>query len=383
MDDHARRVDLVATYRVLLYNMKTQAVYAEIPFSALSYSYVMDEAGSATVEIPIGVPKVNGTPITPADLFPVRTGIAIQRDAELVWGGLLWAYRLNLTTRTISLSASGYLSYWAKRQTGTNGVKYKNIEQTQMIKNFITSAANSIGTDHSGMTSTNMVRTRTWNPYEMKPLADVFMDLADDITSIDPVSGTYGGGFFLYFEPYWVTEGTKVGNRVRNTANRHPYDSGKSLQQGVNCEFADISVDGTTLASAAFAIGATDGTASVTPFKTDTNPALLAQIPQVNVVLNETSVKQASSLQYKVRSALAFGSSPVVLPKADTYPGIFSPLELQPGMRAGVTTDDGFLGLVNAEYVITETAVSVASDGSDRLSLSLVQSELFKETEDA
>ncbi|MFG3405636.1 hypothetical protein [Streptomyces sp. NPDC048142] len=363
--------------------MKTQTVYAEIPFSSLSYSYVMDEAGNATVEVPIGVPKIDGTPLTPADLFPVRTGIAIQRDTELVWGGLVWAYRLNLTARTIALSASGYLSYWAKRQTGYTGVKFKNIEQTQMIESFITGTANAIGTDTSRMTSTSMVRTRTWNPYEMKPLSDVFMDLADDITSIDPASGKYGGGFFLYFEPYWVTEGTKVGNRVRNTANRHPYDSGKSLQQGVNCEFPDISVDGTSLAAAAFAVGATDGTASVTPFKTDTNPALLTQIPQVNVVLNETSVKQATSLQYKVRSALAFGSAPVILPKADTYPGLFSPLELQPGMRAGITTDDGFLGLVNAEYVITETAVSVASDGSDRLSLTLVQSDLFKETEGA
>ncbi|MFJ8394386.1 hypothetical protein [Streptomyces sp. NPDC094144] len=372
----------MATYRVFLYNLKTQLVYAELPFSALSYGYTMDAAGTATLDIPIGVPKVDGKPLTPADLFPVRTGVAIQRGTELVWGGVLWAYRLNLSTRTISLSASGYLSYWAKRQTGVNGVNYKNLEQTQMIKNFITSAANSIGTDISQITSTNMVRTRTWNPYEMKPLADVFTDLADDITSIDPVSGTYGGGFFLYFEPYWVTAGTKIGNRVRNTANRHPYDSGKSLQQGVNCEFADISVDGTSLAAAAFAIGATDGTASLTPFKTDTNPALLAQIPQVNVVLNETSIKQSSALQYKIRSALSFGSTPIILPKADTYPGLFSPLELQPGMRAGVTTDDGFLGLVDEDYVVTETSVSVASDGSDRLALSLVQSDLFKETEE-
>ncbi|MEW1550954.1 hypothetical protein [Streptomyces tsukubensis] len=371
----------MAEYRIYLYNTKTQIVYAEIPFSALSYSYALDEPGSATIEIPIGVPKTDSTPLTPADLFPVRTGVAIQRGTELVWGGLLWAYRLNLTTRTIQLSASGYLSYYAKRHTSTNGVKYKNIEQTHMVRNFITAATNGIGTDVSGIIPTNMVRTRTWNPYELKPLSDVFTDLADDITSLDVVSGQYGGGFFLYFEPYWVAQDTKIGNRARNTTNRHPYDSGLSLQQGVNCEFPDISVDGTTLATSAFAVGATDGTASMTPFKFDTNPPLIAQIPQVNAVLNETSIKQANSLQYKARSALAFGSAPVILPTATTYPDLYSPLELYPGMRAGITSDDGFLNLVDADYVVTETAVSVASDGSDRLSLTLVQSALFKETE--
>ncbi|QPB09702.1 minor tail protein [Streptomyces phage Shaeky] len=370
------------SYRIYLYNTKTKAVFAEIPFSALSYSYVMDEAGSATVEIPIGVPRTDGQPLTPDDLMPVRTGVVIERDGALVWGGLLWAYRLNLTARTIALSAQGYLSYWAKRMTGANGVVYKNLEQTQMVKNFITAAANSIETDVSLITPTNMVRTRTWNKYEFKPLAEVFTDLADDITSFDPVSGTYGGGFFLYFEPYWITEGQTIGNRVRNTPDRHPYDSGHNLQQGVNCEFPDISVDGTTLAGAAFAVGATDGTASVTPYKTDTNPAQLATMPQVNVVLNENGIKQATSLQYKVRSALAFGSAPVILPTASTYPGMFSPLEFAPGMSVGVTSDDGFLNLVNADYVVTENSVSVASDGSDRLSLTLVQSDLFKETEE-
>ncbi|QPB09776.1 minor tail protein [Streptomyces phage Shady] len=372
----------MATYKVFLYNVLTQNVITEIPFAALSYSYVMDEPGTAEIEIPMTALKTDGNPLTPDDVFPVRTGIAIQRDSELVWGGLLWAYRADLAKRTLSLSAQGYLSYYRYRHTATAGVKYKNLEQTTMIKNFIDSiAANGIKTLTSGLVATNMVRTRAWNPYEFKNLAEVFADLADDITSKDTVTGIYGGGFFFYLEPYWITTGTKVGNRIRNTANRHPYSSGKNLQQGVNCEFADISVDGTGLASSAFAVGATDGTASITPYAADSNTALSAQIPQVNVVLNETGTKEAVALQYKVRSALAFGSKPVILPKADTYPDLFSPLALQPGMSTSVTSDDGFLSLLAEEYVITETAVSVAPDGSDRLSLSLVQADLFKETE--
>jgi hypothetical protein len=69
-----------------------------------------------------------------------------------------------------------------------------------------------------------------------------------------------------------------------------------------------------------------------------------------------------------------------MLPQANTYPGLFSPLSLKPGASVGVTTDDGFLNLIGEDYVITQSSVSVASDGSDRLSLSLVQTDLFKET---
>ncbi|MFE4367948.1 MULTISPECIES: hypothetical protein [unclassified Streptomyces] len=361
--------------------MKTKGVYAEIPFSALSYGYVMDEAGSATVSIPIGVPKVDGSSLTPDDLFPVITGVAIERDGSLMWGGLLWAYRLNLTTRTIEITAKGYLSYYAYRNTGVNGVTYKNIEQTQMIRNLITSITDGIDTDHSGMTPTNMVRTRTWIKYEFKSLADVFADLADDVTALNMSTGTYGGGFFLYMDPYWVSDGKTIGNRIYNTPNRHPYDSGVSLQQSVNCEFSELSVDGTELATNVYAVGATDGTASLTPYASDSNPALLSRIPHVNEILSESSIKQTTALQYKVRSALRYQAAPIIQPTASTYPGLFSPLSLRPGMSVGVTTDDGFLNLVADDYTVTETVVSVATDGSDRLTLSLVQTSLFKETE--
>ncbi|MFI2242380.1 hypothetical protein [Streptomyces chrestomyceticus] len=372
---------VMVNYRVYLYNVMTQDVYAEIPFSSLTYRYVMDDAGSATVEIPIGVPKVGGQPLAPADIFPARTGLVIQRGEDLVWGGIVWTYRLNLTSRTITLSALGYQSYYRYRVTGAAGSRFKNTEQTDMIKGLISILRDGIKTDTSQLTGTNMVRTREWNPYEFKPLSDIFADLSDDITAIDPRTGKLGGGFFFYFEPYWITPGAKIGNRVINTPNRHPYDSGKSLQQGVNCEFPDISVDGTSLATTCFAVGATDGTKSLTPYARDENTPLLKRIPHLSVVLNETGIKQSSALQYKVRSALAFGANPVTLPTAETYPGLFSPLELKPGMRAGVTTDDGFLNLVNEDYAITETTVTVATDGNDRLALSFVQTALFKETE--
>lgn len=373
----------MADYNIYLYNVLTQTVTASVPASALSYGYTMDAAGTASIEIPIGVPKKNGSPLTQADLFPVVTGVAIERDGVLVWGGLVWAYAVDLSKRTITVTAQGYLSYFAKRNTNpTAGATYKNVEQTAMIKTLITSLTNGLKTDTAGIVPTNMVRTRTWNPYEIKALDEIFADLADDITAIVPATGIEGGGFFLYFDPYWITQGTKIGNRVWNTTNRHPQGVGKSLQQGVNCEFTNITLDGTGLANQVYAVGATDGTASITPYATGTSPALLAKIPTVNLTLSETSISQGESLQYKVKSALAFGSIPIILPQASTYPNLFSPLDLRPGTLAEVTTDDGFMNLLDEEYVVTESSVTVADDGSDRVGLTLCQAALFHETDD-
>jgi hypothetical protein len=371
------------TYKVFLYNMISRQVYAEVPFASLSYSYVMDEPGKATIEIPMGATRKDGAPIAPIDLFPVRTGVAIQRGTDLVWGGILWAYRMDLSRRTITLSAQGYLSYYRYRHTATDGQRYKGIEQITMIQALINTCNinNGISTNATELTTTNMVRDRSWNPYEFKQLDAVFSDLCDDITSFDPVTGKYGGGFFLYFEPYWWLPGSHIGNKAVNTANRHPYGIGATLQQGQNCEFTEVTVDGTGLATTAFAVGATDGQKSLTPFASDENSGLLDVIPQLNTVLNENSAKSRVALQYKVRSALSFGSAPTIIPHAQTYPNQFSPLTFKPGMRTFVTTDDGFLNLVDEVYVVTEASVSVASDGSDRISLSLVQDDLFKETD--
>ncbi|MQS39929.1 hypothetical protein, partial [Streptomyces katsurahamanus] len=278
----------VNRYTVYLYDIKTQLVTAEVPASAISYDYVMDAAGSASIEMPIDVPLRSGGTISPTDIRPIRTGIAIERGGELVWGGLVWAYRLDLSRRTITLNAQGYQSYYARRHTHTRGNRFRpGREQTDIIKWFIdymnspTDPARefSIKTSTASLKPTNFVRTRIWNPYEYKSISDVITHLCDDITSKDPQTGKYGGGFFYYFEPYWDSTGKKILNRITNTVNRHPYPSNVHLQQGVNCEIADISVDGTGMATTALAVGATDGTSSITPHAEDDNPALLAEIP--------------------------------------------------------------------------------------------------------
>ncbi|MFK0294503.1 hypothetical protein ACIQU6_29100 [Streptomyces sp. NPDC090442] len=313
----------------------------------------------------------------------MRTGVAIQRSNELVWGGLVWSWRYDVRALSIEVNAAGYLSFYRHRHTPVQGQIHKDKEQSAILKWEIDNVTVNygIGTDTSGVVPTNFKRTRVWNPYEFKSVADIIDNLCDDISGTDPQTGKSWGGFFFYFEPYFKTSDT-IGHRFYNTTDRHPYGSGLLLRQGKTCEFPEISVDGSGLASHAYAVGATDGEAQMTPFASARNMTLITRkgLPALDVVLNEGSAKESATLTYKCNTALSFGSAPVILPAAHTFPNVYSPLAARPGMLATCTTDDGFLNLSFAEYVVTKTSVAVEKDGSDRLSLDLVPAELFKET---
>lgn len=371
------------SYKVLLYNIRTQKVTATVPVSSLSYGYEMDAPGTCTFSIPLGALKATGHELTHEDLYPVRTGVAIQRGDELVWGGLVWSWRYNVRALSIEVNAAGYMSFYKYRHTPAHGRRHVDREQSEILKWEIdhVSVNHGIGTDTSAVVPTNFKRTRIWNPYEFKSVADIIDHLCDDISGMDPQTGRAWGGFFFYFEPYYKDADT-IGHRFRNTKSRHPYGNGLLLRQGRTCEFPDISEDGAGLASHAYAVGASDGEAQMTPYASAQNMDLITKkgLPALDVVLNESSAKESATLKYKCRTALAFGSAPVVIPTAHTFPNLYSPLEARPGMLATCTTDDGFLNLSFAEYVVTKTSVAVGKDGGDRLTLDLVPAELFKET---
>lgn len=374
-------------YVVHLYDVRTQRIFAQIPTSAIKYDYEMDADGSASLSIPMGALKLDGTKLTPYDIFPCRTAIAIQRDDQLTWGGIVWQYKVDLATRFIDLDAGGYYSYYKYRHTNTKGKKFDNRETIDIIKWFIleinsgSTAGNGINTNISGLQTVGTRRSKVWNPYEYKSIADVIEDMADEVASFDPQTQKYGGGFFFYFEPYFADE-DHIGHKMSNTESRHPEYNGITLRQSVNCEFSTINVDGNSMANVAYVVGATNGEPSLTPHYELRNVSFAEEIPYMDVVVSETGEKKDSALRWKAKSALAFGSTPIILPTAVTYPNLFSPLQFKPGMLVRVTTDDDFLNLTNAEYVITKVSVEVGMDGSDRLTLDMVQSALFTEVEE-
>ncbi|KPI24661.1 hypothetical protein OV320_7866 [Actinobacteria bacterium OV320] len=375
-----------STYKVLLYDIRTQEIYAEIPTSDIQYDYELDADGSATISFPLTATKVNGNQIKPADIFPVRTAVAIQRGSELVWGGLVWQYKVDLSNGFITMDAGGYFSYYKYRHTPTAGKRFRQTETVDIIKSFLLdiNSRNGIQTNLSGLQQVDARRNKYWAPYEYVSIADVIVDMADEVLPArawDLIWG-FGGGFFFYFEPYFVNS-THIGNRMWNTLDRKPTYNGVTLVQSENCEFTELSVDGNSMANLSFVVGASGTDVSQTRHYEARNIALSWSLPYLEKVTSVSGEKEQSTLPMRAKSELTAASIPIIMPTAVTYPNAFSPKQFKPGDQIKVTTNDEFLELDQAEYVVTKVTVDVSSDGSDRISLDMIQAELFKDVDTA
>jgi hypothetical protein len=137
------------------------------------------------------------------------------------------------------------------------------------------------------------------------------------------------------------------------------------------------------MANLSFVVGASGTDVSQTRHYEARNIALSWSLPYLEKVTSVSGEKEQSTLPMRAKSELTAASIPIIMPTAVTYPNAFSPKQFKPGDQIKVTTNDEFLELDQAEYVVTKVTVDVSSDGSDRISLDMIQAELFKDVDTA
>ena len=100
-------------YRYYLTDLVTNQVIAELPFSGVSYQRLLRKAGSFSGQIP----AIEAT--EKYDLYettmPGRTGLYVLRNGSCVWGGIIWARTYDQSSKTLSVDASEFTSYFYHR----------------------------------------------------------------------------------------------------------------------------------------------------------------------------------------------------------------------------------------------------------------------------
>ncbi len=105
----------MATYRIIATRTTDFTPRAEVPFSSLTFSDILNRPGSCDITIPLqaGIDMSRFT-------TPGNTAIWIERNGNIVWGGPLWTTDVDLVGQSVRLSCEGWLSYYNHRINTVN-----------------------------------------------------------------------------------------------------------------------------------------------------------------------------------------------------------------------------------------------------------------------
>ncbi|MFI9721532.1 hypothetical protein ACIHFE_18075 [Streptomyces sp. NPDC052396] len=340
------------------FHLKTQEIYDALPVTAIAYTDTLNASGTMSCTVPLSAPAA-----TPDKLYPGGTGLAVLRDGEPIWGGILWTLNADLEAGTLTLNASGFHSH-LKGKHFVAGETARDVDQNAMVRNWVSrSNANSgIATDVSRIKDSGRKRTRVWTRYECKNLGDAIEELAEVID-----------GFNFRYAPYWIERRKRMGNRLLISPRSGTPGTGL-LEHRINCNVTSVSYDSTALATNAYAIGADNG-AGEKLMGSARNAELGERIPARDSVTTYTDIKETETLLSKAQAAIDAGREPVAIPTLTLYPGM-SPAGFTVGDAVTVRVDSGYVAVLD-DFIITERKVDIETTGREGVSLSLANRKLF------
>lgn len=123
-------------YKYIVTDLLTDKILAELPFTDVSFTRALRDAGSFSGSIPV-IPENDYLDLYETTL-PGRTALYILRDGVCVWGGIIWSRSYEMTTRMLEVNGNEFTSYLARR------VAWKTWNQEYNVKVSSTSTANEL-----------------------------------------------------------------------------------------------------------------------------------------------------------------------------------------------------------------------------------------------
>ncbi|MGX4737104.1 hypothetical protein [Kitasatospora griseola] len=356
----------MADYRVIFAEFVSGDIWGELPFAELSYALEVNAPGAAALKIPLWAFDWQA-------LQPWRVLVYIQRGQQVLWGGPLVAFTVDLENEDATLNALGLWAYYRRRMIGAS-VSYTQLDQGAITKALVTGFGDGTATGAApgpksltwdGSAVTGVVRDRTYSKYEYKGLGQAVEDLAGVRSGFD-------------FGIYYGWSGGRIVNMFRfGPQAGEPTDL--VLEHGANCSIPNVAVDGTSRTTEATVTGGGEGENQLAAVWVDlpaeTDPS--RRVPRLSAVQSRQDVTTSATLTGYAQQMIAEGSTPVVIPSVrlypDTYPG---PGDLRPGLLVRVRARVAGQLVLNGMYKVTAVSVRLG-DGGEETTVTLVPAEVF------
>jgi hypothetical protein len=243
---------------------------------------------------------------------PGRTAIYVDRDGDLLWGGIIWASRYSAANSVLELGASDFLSYFEHRRVLdpsdlTKGVAFSDTDQVAIVQDVVRLAQSHAGGDlgivFTGAQPSGVMRSVSYAMSELKPVADLLRDLANA-----------EGGLDFTFDVRYDESGEperflRVGYpRLGQPGAPHVWEYGANL-----IDFG-WPRDAANMVTRVFAQGSGDTNQPVIRYAEDA-AAYPAGWPLLEDAASQLDTKNTALLDAHVRGELAARRRPVILPE--------------------------------------------------------------------
>jgi hypothetical protein len=171
----------VTTYRYLLADLRTNAILAELPFTNVQFSKSLNSIGTMSGSLLITDLTEAAMNINAATI-PGRNAIYIDRNGEIIWGGVIWSRTYEGSSQHIQISAREFLSYFERRRITTDSV-YTAAEMFTIIQDLFTNAQGADGDPGNiglnvDLGTSGVAITKNYYAYELKTVYSALQDLS-------------------------------------------------------------------------------------------------------------------------------------------------------------------------------------------------------------
>ncbi|HEX2416965.1 MAG TPA: hypothetical protein VHJ83_02400 [Micromonosporaceae bacterium] len=301
-----------ATYTYLVADLRTGAVLDELPLTGVSFDKRLNDTGTLRGQLKVDDPEMR---VREPRLLtePGRTAIYVDRDGDLLWGGIIWTSRYQAASGTLEIGAADFLSYFEHRRVlmhpvvATDVVSYTDTDQLEIAAALIALVQSHPGGDLdiavSGTQTSGVHRTVSYAAGELKPVADALRDLANADGGFDFAADVeYGPGgqptrFIRFGYP-----------RLGQPGAPHVWEYGANI--------VDFSwpIDAARMATRMFAQGTTDSDQPLLQYAEDA-----AAYPNGWTLLDDAAsqldTRDPALVEAQARGELAARRRPVVLPE--------------------------------------------------------------------
>lgn len=232
----------MASYRYLTADLLTNTIIGELPLTGVSWGQALNEAGTASGHLILSDSRITNTLGTynASNQFtldyvttPSRTALYVERDNQIVWGGVIWSRQYDSASQTLSLGAREFESYLQRRRYSATTVWDNTTDQFTVVKalldamNAAPSGNIGISTASIGLSGQNLANPFPVYDYEKRNIFDTILSLSQQAAPYGfdfNIACAYDPNYNITktFNAYYPRKGLPIGANYNNPMLEFP-----------------------------------------------------------------------------------------------------------------------------------------------------------------